>query len=55
LATANSDLDLVQYILSNGQPINSVLDSALPLHGVLSGGSDFVMLIEHEVDVIATR
>ena len=56
-AAANGDVGLVQYALSHGQPINSVLDGVLPLHAACSGGNDLVvkLLIEKGADVNASR
>lgn len=56
-AAANGNIGLVQYALSHGQPINSVLDGVLPLHAACSGGNDLVvkLLIEKGADVNASR
>jgi len=53
----NGDVGLVQYALSHGQPINSVLDGVLPLQAASSGGGDLVvkLLIEQGVDVNTPR
>ena len=50
---ANRNLGLVQYALMHGPPINSVLDSVLPLHVACSGGNVMVvkLLIEPEVNL----
>lgn len=56
-AAANGNIGLVQYALSHGQPINSVLDGVLPLHAASSGGNELVvkLLIEQGADVNAAR
>lgn len=56
-ASASGDIGLVQYALSHGQPVNSVLDGVLPLHAACAGGNDFVvkLLIDHGADVNAAR
>ncbi|KAI6121345.1 hypothetical protein F5141DRAFT_1022511 [Pisolithus sp. B1] len=56
-ASASGDIGLVQYALSHGQPVNSVLDGVLPLHAACAGGNDLVvkLLIEHGADVNAAR
>ncbi|KIO04481.1 hypothetical protein M404DRAFT_143110, partial [Pisolithus tinctorius Marx 270] len=56
-ASASGDIGLVQYALSHGQPVNSVLDGVLPLHAACAGGNDLVvkLLIEHGADVNAPR
>ncbi|KAF8844617.1 hypothetical protein BDN67DRAFT_962526 [Paxillus ammoniavirescens] len=56
-ASASGDIGLVQYALSHGQPVNSVLDGVLPLHAACAGGSDLVVnfLIGHGADVNAPR
>jgi hypothetical protein len=56
-AAATGNIGLVQYALSHGQPINSVLDGVLPLHAACSGGNDLVvkLLIDHGADVNAPR
>ncbi|KAI6129436.1 hypothetical protein EDD16DRAFT_1545570 [Pisolithus croceorrhizus] len=56
-ASASGDVGLVQYALSHGQPVNSVLDGVLPLHAACAGGNDLVvkLLIEHGADVNAAR
>ncbi|GAA5954658.1 hypothetical protein JCM21900_006094 [Sporobolomyces salmonicolor] len=48
---------LVQYALSHGQPVNSVLNGVLPLHAAASSGNETVvrMLIEAGADVNAPR
>ena len=56
-AAANANVGLVKYALSHGQPINSVLDGALPVHAASSGGNDLVvrLLIEQGADGNASR
>lgn len=56
-ASASGDVGLVQYALSHGQPVNSVLDGVLPLHAACAGGNDLVvqLLIKHGADVNAAR
>jgi len=56
-ASASGDIGLVQYALSHGQPVNSVLDGVLPLHAACAGGNDIVvkLLINHGADVNAAR
>ena len=56
-ASASGDIGLVQYALSHGQPVNSVLDGVLPLHAACAGGNDVVvkLLINHGADVNAAR
>ncbi|KAI6044674.1 hypothetical protein EDC04DRAFT_326731 [Pisolithus marmoratus] len=56
-ASASGDIGLVQYALSHGQPVNSVLDGVLPLHAACAGGNDLVvkLLIKHGADVNAPR
>ncbi|KAL4080191.1 hypothetical protein V8B97DRAFT_709794 [Scleroderma yunnanense] len=56
-AAASGDIGLVQYALSHGQPVNSVLDGVLPLHAACAGGNDLVvkLLIKHGADVNAER
>lgn len=48
---------LVQYALSHGQPVNSVLNGVLPLHAAASSGNETVvkMLIEAGADVNSPR
>ena len=47
----------MKYALDHGQPINSALDGALPLHAACAGGNDLVvrLLIDHGADVNAPR
>ncbi|GAA5944709.1 hypothetical protein JCM10213_009197 [Rhodosporidiobolus nylandii] len=56
-AAANGNVCLVQYALSHGQPVNSVLNGVLPLHAAASSGSETVvrMLIEAGADVNSPR
>ncbi|GAA5858934.1 hypothetical protein JCM8547_007163 [Rhodosporidiobolus lusitaniae] len=56
-AAANGNVGLVQYALSAGQPVNSVLNGVLPLHAAASSGSETVvrMLIEAGADVNSPR
>lgn len=56
-ASASGDIGLVQYALSHGQPVNSVLDGVLPLHAACAGGNVLVVnfLIECGADVNAPR
>ncbi|KAG0704742.1 hypothetical protein DFH29DRAFT_827550 [Suillus ampliporus] len=56
-AAASGDIGLVQYALSQGQPVNSVLDGVLPLHAACAGGNDLVvdLLIQYGADVNASR
>ncbi|GAA5842236.1 hypothetical protein JCM9279_002827 [Rhodotorula babjevae] len=56
-AAANGNLGLVQYALSHGQPVNSVLNGVLPLHAAASSGNDTIvrMLIEAGADVNSPR
>ncbi|BGP42386.1 hypothetical protein JCM10450v2_006480 [Rhodotorula kratochvilovae] len=56
-AAANGNLGLVQYALSHGQPVNSVLNGVLPLHAAASSGNETVvrMLIEAGADVNSPR
>ncbi|KIJ67526.1 hypothetical protein HYDPIDRAFT_25969 [Hydnomerulius pinastri MD-312] len=56
-ASASGDIGLVQYALSHGQPVNSVLDGVLPLHAACAGGNVLVvkLLIEHGADANAPR
>ena len=56
-AAVSGDIGLVQYALSHGQPVNSVLDGVLPLHAACAGGNDLVvnLLIKHGADVNASR
>jgi hypothetical protein len=43
LAAANSNIGLVKYSLSHGQPVNSVLVGIMQLHAAPSGGSDLIV------------
>ncbi|KPV73467.1 uncharacterized protein RHOBADRAFT_38026, partial [Rhodotorula graminis WP1] len=56
-AAANGNLGLVQYALSHGQPVNSVLNGVLPLHAAASSGNETIvrMLIEAGADVNSPR
>jgi hypothetical protein len=56
-AAATGNIGLINYALTHGQPINSVLDGVLPLHAACSGGHEFVvkLLIEQGADVNAPR
>ncbi|KAF8441435.1 ankyrin repeat-containing domain protein, partial [Boletus edulis BED1] len=56
-ASASGDVGLVQYALSHGQPVNSVVDGVLPLHAACAGGNVLVvnLLIECGADVNAPR
>ncbi|KAJ7232791.1 hypothetical protein B0H12DRAFT_1192272 [Mycena haematopus] len=56
-AAATGDVGLVEYALTRGQPINSVLDGVLPLHAAAAGGNESVvkLLIERGADVNAPR
>ncbi|KAH0827561.1 hypothetical protein J3R83DRAFT_4282 [Lanmaoa asiatica] len=56
-ASASGDIGLVQYALSHGQPVNSVLDGVLPLHAASAGGNVLVVnfLIDSGADVNAPR
>ncbi|GAA5859354.1 hypothetical protein JCM1840_004576 [Sporobolomyces johnsonii] len=56
-AAAKGNVGLVQYALSHGQPVNSVLNGVLPLHAAASSGNETVvrMLIEAGADVNAPR
>lgn len=56
-AAASGDVGLVQYALSHGQPVNSVVDGVLPLHAACAGGNSQVvkLLIDHGADVNAQR
>lgn len=51
------DPGLAKYALTNGQPVNSVLNGVLPLHAACSGGNELIvrLLIEHGADVNAPR
>ncbi|KAL5478776.1 hypothetical protein ACEPAI_2053 [Sanghuangporus weigelae] len=56
-AAASGNLGLVEFALSHGQPINSVLNGVLPLHAACAGGSEVVVkyLIDEGADVNAPR
>lgn len=56
-AAASGDYGLVRYALTNGQPINSVLQGVLPIHVACSGGDEQVvnLLIDNGADVNAPR
>jgi hypothetical protein len=56
-AAASGNRGLVEYALTRGQPVNSVLDGVLPLHAACAGGDDQVvkLLIDHGADVNAPR
>ncbi|CAK5281636.1 unnamed protein product [Mycena citricolor] len=56
-AAASGNVGLVEYALTRGQPINSVLDGVLPLHAAAAGGSEQIvkLLIERGADVNAPR
>ena len=56
-AALSGNLGLVKYALDHGQPVNSALDSVLPLHAACAGGNDLVvrLLIDHGADVNAPR
>ncbi|GAA5823988.1 hypothetical protein JCM11251_003370 [Rhodosporidiobolus azoricus] len=56
-AAANGNIGLVQYALSHGQPVNSVLNGVLPLHAAASSGNETVVrtLIEAGADVNSPR
>ena len=56
-ASASGDIGLVQYALSHGQPVNSVLDGVLPLHAACAGGNVLVVnfLLDRGADVNAPR
>ncbi|GAA6011239.1 hypothetical protein JCM11491_006770 [Sporobolomyces phaffii] len=56
-AAAKGNVGLVQYALSHGQPVNSVLNGVLPLHAAASSGNETVvkMLIEAGADVNSPR
>jgi hypothetical protein len=42
-AAAAGNIGLVEYALSRGQPVNSVLDGVLPLHAACAGGNEPVV------------
>jgi hypothetical protein len=56
-AAAFGNLGLVEYALTRGQPVNSVLDGVLPLHAACSRGHEQIvkLLIDHGADVNAAR
>ena len=56
-AAASGNLGLVEFALSHGQPVNSVLNGVLPLHAACAGGSELVVryLIDEGADVNAAR
>lgn len=59
-AAATGNVGLVEYALSRGQPVNSVLDGVLPLHAACAGGTPLhnvvvKKLIEVGADVNAPR
>ncbi|KAG8213749.1 hypothetical protein J3R82DRAFT_10456 [Butyriboletus roseoflavus] len=56
-ASASGDIGLVQYAISHGQPVNSVLDGVLPLHAACAGGNALVVnfLLDAGADVNAPR
>jgi hypothetical protein len=56
-ACAAGNLGLVQYAITQGQPVNSVLAGVLPLHAAASGGNEQVVktLILAGADVNAPR
>ncbi|KAI5119341.1 hypothetical protein M0805_004018 [Coniferiporia weirii] len=56
-AAASGNLGLVEFALSHGQPINSVLNGVLPLHAACAGGCEVVVkyLIDEGADVNAPR
>ncbi|BGO97454.1 hypothetical protein NBRC10513v2_004161 [Rhodotorula toruloides] len=56
-AAANGNTGLVQYALTHGQPVNSILSGVLPLHAAASSGNETVvrMLIEAGADVNSPR
>lgn len=56
-ACAAGNLGLVQYAITQGQPVNSVLAGVLPLHAAASGGSEQVVktLVLAGADVNAPR
>jgi ankyrin repeat protein len=56
-AALNGNLGLLEYALTHGQPVNSVLDGLLPLHTACAGGNEQVvkLLIEYGADVNTPR
>ena len=56
-AAASGNLGLVEFAISHGQPINSVLNGVLPLHAACAGGNEVVVkyLIQEGADVNAPR
>lgn len=56
-AASTGNVGLVEYALTHGQPVNSVLDGILPLHAACAGGNVQVvkMLIDHGADVNGPR
>ncbi|KAF9453961.1 hypothetical protein P691DRAFT_526254 [Macrolepiota fuliginosa MF-IS2] len=56
-AASTGNVGLVEYALSRGQPVNSVVDGVLPLHAACAGGNVQVvkLLIEYGADVNAPR
>ena len=56
-AAATGYVGLLEYALSHGQPVNSVLDGVLPLHAACAGGNVQVVktLIDHGADVNGPR
>ncbi|KAG1819465.1 hypothetical protein DFJ58DRAFT_720207 [Suillus subalutaceus] len=56
-AAVSGDIRLVQFALNHGQPVNSILDSVLPLHAACADGNDLIvnLLIENRADVNASR
>ncbi|KAF9528483.1 hypothetical protein CPB83DRAFT_906765 [Crepidotus variabilis] len=56
-AASTGNVGLVEYALSHGQPVNSVVDGVLPLHAACAGGNVQVVktLIDHGADVNGPR